>query len=214
MDYGNLGEPQIDFTLTDDGATKFGDAKHAQQHRASHGNYFGRRTCIPRQILQPRLKPAAAKSPAHYTIEEAQEAWRTSCKIRCARRSSIVYSSDVDPTLGKDSIRSGISSASIYAVIFVSLFMLAYYWIAGITANVALVTNIIILLGVMCSIGTTLTLPGIAGVVLTIGMAVDANVLIYERLREELPRANRCAARLTPVTPARSGRFSIRTSRR
>ena len=66
--------------------------------------------------------------------------------------------------------------------------MLAYYWIAGLTANVALVTNIIILLGVMCSIGTTLTLPGIAGVVLTIGMAVDANVLIYERLREEIAK--------------------------
>jgi SecD/SecF fusion protein len=66
--------------------------------------------------------------------------------------------------------------------------MLAYYWIAGLTANVALITNIIILLGVMCSIGTTLTLPGIAGVVLTIGMAVDANVLIYERLREEIAK--------------------------
>jgi SecD/SecF fusion protein len=68
------------------------------------------------------------------------------------------------------------------------LFMLCYYWIAGITANIALVTNIIILMGVMCSIGTTLTLPGIAGVVLTIGMAVDANVLIYERLREEIAK--------------------------
>ncbi len=94
---------------------------------------------------------------------------------------------DVDPTLGKDSIRSGIY-ASIYAVIFVSLFMLVYYRIAGLAANIALVTNIIILLGVMCSIGTTLTLPGIAGVVLTVGMAVDANVLIYERLREEIAK--------------------------
>jgi SecD/SecF fusion protein len=99
----------------------------------------------------------------------------------------IVSSEDVDPTMGKDAIRSGIS-ASVYAVIFVSIFMIAYYWIAGLTANIALITNIIILMGVMCSIGTTLTLPGIAGVVLTIGMAVDANVLIYERLREELAK--------------------------
>ena len=67
----------------------------------------------------------------------------------------------------------------------VSAFMLCYYLIAGMVANVALVANIIILLGVMCSVGTTLTLPGIAGVVLTAGMAVDANVLIYERIREE-----------------------------
>ena len=99
----------------------------------------------------------------------------------------IVYSSDVDPTLGKDSIQSGIK-ASIYGVIFVSGFMLVYYLFAGLAANVALVTNIIILLGVMCSIGTTFTLPGIAGAVLTVGMAVDANVLIYERIREELAK--------------------------
>src|SRR5208282_1808973 len=96
----------------------------------------------------------------------------------------IISSEDVDPTLGKDSIHSGIM-ASIYAVVFVSLFMLVYYRVSGLAANVALVINIIILLGVMCSIGTTLTLPGIAGVVLTIGMAVDANVLIFERIREE-----------------------------
>src|SRR5207244_1507467 len=91
----------------------------------------------------------------------------------------------VDPTLGKDSIRSGIKAA-IAGTLAVSIFMLVYYMIAGMVANVALIANIIILLGVMCSIGTTLTLPGIAGVVLTVGMAVDANVLIYERIREEL----------------------------
>ena len=99
----------------------------------------------------------------------------------------IVYTSDVGATLGKDSIASGIK-ASIAGVGFVSLFMLCYYFWAGLAANVALVTNIIILLGVMCSIGTTFTLPGIAGAVLTVGMAVDANVLIYERIREELAK--------------------------
>jgi SecD/SecF fusion protein len=99
----------------------------------------------------------------------------------------IVYTSDVGATLGKDSIHSGIK-ASIYGVAFVSIFMLGYYFLAGLAANVALVTNIIILLGVMCSVGTTFTLPGIAGGVLTVGMAVDANVLIYERIREELAK--------------------------
>ncbi len=92
---------------------------------------------------------------------------------------------DVDPSLGKDSITSGIKAALIGTVAVV-VFMLVYYMMAGLIANAALMLNIIILLGVMCSIGTTLTLPGIAGVVLTIGMAVDANVLIYERIREEL----------------------------
>lgn len=91
----------------------------------------------------------------------------------------------VGPSLGADSIRSGVRSAVI-GVAAVAAFMLVYYMMAGAVANVALLINLIILLGVLCSIGTTLTLPGIAGMVLTAGMAVDANVLIYERLREEL----------------------------
>ncbi len=91
----------------------------------------------------------------------------------------------VDPSLGKDSIQSGIRAAVI-GTIAVALFMLVYYLRCGVVANVALILNIIVLLGVMCSVNTTLTLPGIAGIVLTIGMAVDANVLIFERIREEL----------------------------
>jgi len=92
---------------------------------------------------------------------------------------------EVDPTLGKDSISSGIRSAVI-GTLLVGAFMAMYYMRAGVIANIAMLLNLVILLGVMCSISTTLTLPGIAGIVLTVGMAVDANVLIYERLREEL----------------------------
>jgi SecD/SecF fusion protein len=91
----------------------------------------------------------------------------------------------VEPSLGKDSIRSGVR-ASLIGLILVAAFMLAYYLVAGLIANVALLLNLIILLGVLCSIEAALTLPGIAGIVLTIGMAVDANVLIFERIREEL----------------------------
>jgi SecD/SecF fusion protein len=98
---------------------------------------------------------------------------------------TLISERSVEPSLGKDNIRSGIV-ASVVGTVSVSLFMLIYYMFAGLVANIALITNIIILLGVMCSVGTTLTLPGIAGVVLTVGMAVDANVLIYERIREEL----------------------------
>ena len=91
----------------------------------------------------------------------------------------------VDPTLGKDSISSGIRAA-IWGTLFVVVFMAFYYHRCGVIADLAVLLNLVILVGVMCSIGTTLTLPGIAGVVLTVGMAVDANVLIYERLREEM----------------------------
>jgi SecD/SecF fusion protein len=91
----------------------------------------------------------------------------------------------VDPTLGKDSISSGIRAA-IWGTLLVAAFMAFYYHRCGVIADIAMILNLVILLGVMCSVGTTLTLPGIAGVVLTVGMAVDANVLIYERLREEM----------------------------
>lgn len=97
----------------------------------------------------------------------------------------IIEERGVDPSLGKDSIASGYK-ATLVAMTLVSLFMLIYYMKSGVIAVIALALNVVILLGVMCSLDATLTLPGIAGIALTIGMAVDANVLIYERIREEL----------------------------
>lgn len=91
----------------------------------------------------------------------------------------------VGPSLGEDSIRSGLT-ASLIAALLVLLFMLVYYSVGGIYANIAVILNISLLVGVLASLGGTLTLPGIAGIILTLGMAVDANVLIYERIREEL----------------------------
>ena len=99
----------------------------------------------------------------------------------------IIEQRAVDPSLGKDSIRSGIS-ASVAAALLTFGFMLFFYFLAGMVANVALLLNVILLLGFMCSWPATLTLPGIAGIALTIGMAVDANVLIFERIREEMAK--------------------------
>jgi SecD/SecF fusion protein len=91
----------------------------------------------------------------------------------------------VEPSLGADSVESGFYAA-LFGVIAVAVFMLFYYWFSGLVANFALVLNLFILMGVMCYLDAALTLPGIAGIVLTIGMAIDANVLIFERIREEL----------------------------
>jgi SecD/SecF fusion protein len=91
----------------------------------------------------------------------------------------------VGPSLGEDSIRAGMNS-TIIAIIFTVLFMVVYYHSAGAVADFALIFNILFILGVMAGFQATLTLPGIAGIVLTIGMAVDANVLINERIREEM----------------------------
>jgi SecD/SecF fusion protein len=181
---GNLGEPQIDFTLTDTGAKEFGEVTR---------NNIGQRLAIvldgeikSAPTIQSAIETGNGQITGSYTIETAQELANVlQNPLKAPLR--VVYSSDVAATLGADSIHSGIK-ASIYGVAFVSLFMLGYYLLAGLAANIALITNIIILLGVMCSVGTTFTLPGIAGAVLTVGMAVDANVLIYERIREELAK--------------------------
>ena len=97
----------------------------------------------------------------------------------------IIEERTVGPSLGEDSIQKGLYS-SLIALFLVALFMIVYYHFAGAVADLALVFNILFVLGVMASFHATLTLPGIAALILTIGMAVDANVLIYERIREEL----------------------------
>jgi preprotein translocase subunit SecD len=99
----------------------------------------------------------------------------------------------VGPSLGADYIRAGMLSL-IWAFAAVSCFMLVYYKKAGIAANIALVLNILIVLSVLAGFNASLSLPGIAGIVLTIGMAVDANVLIYERVREELAEGKTVAS--------------------
>ena len=180
----SLGNLQIHFYLTAEAGKKFGEVTR---------NNIGHRLAIildgelySAPNIQTAIELGEGQITGHYSDKEAHQLADV-LKNPLRAPLKIVSSEDVAATLGVDSIRSGVM-ASIYAVIFVSLFMLCYYWIAGIAANIALVTNIIILMGVMCSVGTTLTLPGIAGIVLTVGMAVDANVLIYERLREELAK--------------------------
>ena len=97
----------------------------------------------------------------------------------------IVDEVSVGPQLGEENIRAGLSSF-VFALLVVLVYMIFYYRGAGVVSNIALIANLLFLIGALASLGAALTLPGIAGIVLTIGMAVDANVLIYERIREEL----------------------------
>jgi preprotein translocase subunit SecD len=105
----------------------------------------------------------------------------------------IIYQDEevVGPSLGADSIRAGLVAA-IVALTSVVIFMLFYYRLSGVNATVAMILNLIVLFGAMAEFGATLTLPGIAGVILTIGVGIDSNVLIFERIREEL-RAGKTA---------------------
>jgi SecD/SecF fusion protein len=179
---GNLGEPEIDFSLNSDGAETFAEITRENVGRRLAIVLDGELYSAP--VIRGPIETGRGQITGSFDLREAYELANV-LENPLKAPLHIVYSSDVDPTLGKDSIRSGIKAA-IYGVIWVAAFMLIYYLFAGLVANAALVLNIIILLGVMCSFGTTLTLPGIAGIVLTIGMAVDANVLIFERIREEL----------------------------
>jgi len=110
----------------------------------------------------------------------------------------IIKESGVGPSLGRDNIEKGWLSVQIGFVV-VLIFMAIYYRVFGLVANVALLANLVLMVAVLSLFGATLTLPGIAGIVLTVGMAVDANVLIFERIREELKNGN------TPQASIRSG---------
>ncbi len=121
----------------------------------------------------------------NFTIEEAKDLATVLNSGNLEARVNIVQSEVVGPTLGKESIRSGLLSF-LAAFILVVLYMFFYYSRAGLVADLALFMNVFFIIGVLASMGAVLTLPGIAGIVLTLGMAVDANVIIYERVREEV----------------------------
>ncbi len=182
----NLGQPQIGFSLTTAGAREFG--RVTRELAPTEGVYHCLAIVLDGELYSaPRINEPIENGRGEITGQFDQaEAFELANVLQNPLKAplSVLSSDDVDPTLGKDSIKSGIM-ASVVGVLAVAGFMAAYYLFAGMVANVALIMNIIILLGVMCSVGTTLTLPGIAGMVLTAGMAVDANVLIYERIREE-----------------------------
>ena len=122
-----------------------------------------------------------------FTKKEADELALVLRSGALPAKMEIIQNRTVGATLGADSIRRGVQAA-IYGLICVVVFIAGYYLIAGLIADLALMFNILILLGVLAFFHATLTLPGIAGIILTIGMAVDANVLIFERIREEFQK--------------------------
>jgi len=136
-------------------------------------------------VIRERIPSGRADISGSYTDEEAKVlaiALRTG---RLPAPVKILEQRTVGPALGADSIRKGIL-ASAFGGLGIILFMIVYYKVSGVIADLALVMNILLILALLSLVGATLTLPGIAGIALTIGIAVDANVLIYERIREEL----------------------------
>lgn len=174
--------PAVSFTLSNEGGRKFGKVS---------GENIGRQLAI---ILDGRVQSAPTleskintegRITGSFTPEEVQN---LSLILRSgALPATLTYLEEqtIGPSLGADSIRSGVT-ASVVGLLLVTMFMLVYYKLSGVNAVVALVFNLVILIGLMAYVGAVMTLPGIAGFVLTMGIGVDSNVLIFERIKEEL----------------------------
>jgi preprotein translocase subunit SecD len=180
--------PAVMFSLKPDGARKFGQVTGSNIGRALAIILDNRIQSYPR--IDGRIVDNGRISGG-FTQQEAAD---LALKLRSgALPASMSYLEErvIGPTLGRDSIRAGVT-ASLAGLAVVVLFMLVYYRLSGINAVVAMVVNLVILLGMMSYAGFAMTLPGIAGFILTMGMGVDSNVLIFERIKEELA-ANRGA---------------------
>jgi SecD/SecF fusion protein len=182
-DIGSMGVASIGFTTTDDGARTFARVT---------GNNIGRRMAIildgrvfSAPNIQGRIPNGRGEITGMNSLEEAKDLAIVLRAGALPAPMEIQYKQVVGPSLGADAISSG-KWASIMGLIAVFIFMAIYYRTSGLIANFALVLNLLFLLAVMAAFNATLTLPGIAGIILTMGMSIDANILIFERIKEEL----------------------------
>lgn len=179
----NNGMPVVDFQFNTLGAQKFADIT---------GNNVNKRFAVVldhKVITAPVIRTAIIGGrgiiEGNFTVESANELAMLLRAGALPAPLSIIEERTVGPSLGEDSIRSG-TNAAVLGIGLVILFMLLSYGLFGLFANIGLLVHLIVVLGSMSLIGATLTLPGIAGIVLTMGMAVDANVLVFERMRDEV----------------------------
>jgi len=185
VEIGQWGQPYVALDFTAKGAKKFADIT---------GRHVGERLAIildnvvkSAPVIKTRITGGKAVIEGNFSMDEANE-------LRIVLKSgalpvpfNIIQNTTIGPSLGKDSIRKGLISG-IIGLIGVIIFMAVYYKKAGLIADAALLLNLLFLMAALAALKATLTLPGIAGIILTIGMSVDANVIIFERIREELKR--------------------------
>lgn len=176
-------QPIINFTLNSEGAKIFGDFTGENVGKRLAIVLDGKVYSAPR--INERIGGGSGQISGGFSVEEAHDvaiALRSGALLAPVKMSEI---RSVGPSLGQDSIDQSMA-ALMGASVLIVLFMIFYYGVAGIFADIALVINILFLIACMALFGATLTLPGMAGIVLTVGMAVDANVIINERVREVL----------------------------
>lgn len=178
---GENGYPEVSFTFNAEGSKKFGQLT---------GSNIGKQLAIvldntvqSAPVVQSRITKDGRISGT-FTPEEARSLSIVLKAGALPAPVKVIEKKTIGPTLGEDSIKSGLS-ASLYAFIVILLFMAVYYKAAGVISDIALLLNFVFTVAIMSYFSATLTLPGIAGMILSLAMAIDANVLIIERMREE-----------------------------
>lgn len=178
-----FNEPYVSLRFNDAGAKIFEEitGKYVKHRLAIilDGNLYSA------PVIQERIEGGNAQITGNFTLEEAKDLAIVLRAGALPAPVNLIQNVTVGPTLGRDSIEAG-KVAVIIAAVFVSAFMIFYYRLSGLVADVTLILNIFLLIGALAALNATLTLPGIAGIALAIGMAVDSNVLMFERIREEL----------------------------
>ncbi len=182
-DIGQNGQPEVLMTMTPAGSRKWQKmtaANIGKQVAMVLDDYV-----ISAPVVQTEISGGGTSITGDFQIEETQDLANSLKAGKLPAPTRIVEEAVVGPSLGQEAINQGLYS-SLAGVFIIMIFMALYYGRAGIVADVALLFNIFLILGVLAQFGTALTLPGIAGLILVMGTSVDANVLIFERIREEL----------------------------
>ena len=184
VQYGNTGgNPEVSMSMNGDGASVWARMT---------GDNIGKQIAIVLDgmvysypMVNSKIEGGSSQITGNFTLEEAEDLANVLKSGKLPAPATIIQEQVVGPSLGAESINAGLISFVI-AFVLVLLYMVLFYQGAGLVADVALLCNVVLLFGTLVSFGAVLTLPGIAGLVLTLGMAVDANVIIYERVKEEL----------------------------
>jgi preprotein translocase subunit SecD len=180
------GRPAVNFRFNPGGARAFGD--YTAQNIGSPFAIVLDEEVISAPVIQDHIPGGSGIITGRFTVEESTNLAVLLRAGALPAELTFLEERTIGPELGRDSIEAG-RIASVVALVAVLAFMIMSYGLFGVFASIALVVNVFLIFGALSAVGATLTLPGIAGIVLTIGMAVDANVLVFERIREELKTA-------------------------
>jgi len=189
--FDQYNRPVVSFKFDSLGARKFGEATRTNVNKPFAIVLDGKVISAP--VINEPIMGGSGQISGNFSVQEAQDLALLMRAGALPAPLKVIEERTVGPGLGADSIASG-EMATFVAIGVVALFMVLAYSLFGMIANIALIFNLVMLMGLMTFAGATLTLPGIAGIAITVGMAVDANVLIYERIKEELRHGKKTIA--------------------